>query len=60
MRGRSMPTCLVGAVAAVVATLAAEPHWGYQGGDGPMHCGLLEPAFATCADGSRQSPDPSR
>lgn len=31
-------------------------HWGYGGSAGPEHWGLLKPEFATCANGTRQSP----
>jgi carbonic anhydrase len=35
---------------------AAGAHWGYSGSDGPDHWGDLEPDFATCKVGTRQSP----
>ena len=31
-------------------------HWGYGGAGGPENWGLLKPEFATCANGTRQSP----
>ena len=31
-------------------------HWGYDGAAGPETWGQLKPEFATCANGSRQSP----
>ena len=31
-------------------------HWGYSGADGPSHWGDLDPSFATCKTGKRQSP----
>src|SRR5271154_7222594 len=35
---------------------ANAPHWGYSGAEGPDHWGDLEPDFATCKTGQRQSP----
>lgn len=32
------------------------PHWGYTGEEGPEHWGDLEPDYATCKTGKRQSP----
>ncbi len=32
------------------------PHWSYSGPDGPEHWGDLDPSFAACKDGQRQSP----
>jgi carbonic anhydrase len=32
------------------------PHWSYSGADGPDHWGDLDPSFATCKAGTRQSP----
>ena len=32
------------------------PHWGYVGEQGPAHWGDLAPEFATCKDGTTQSP----
>lgn len=32
------------------------PHWGYSGAGGPSHWGDLDPSFATCKTGKRQSP----
>ncbi|MGH9453464.1 MAG: carbonic anhydrase [Terriglobia bacterium] len=34
----------------------AHPHWSYTGQGGPAHWGGLEPGFALCKDGKRQSP----
>jgi carbonic anhydrase len=34
----------------------APAHWGYGGEGGPAQWGSLKPEFATCANGSRQSP----
>ena len=33
-----------------------EVHWSYEGDTGPAMWGSLEPSFATCDDGARQSP----
>jgi carbonic anhydrase len=35
---------------------AAPSHWGYEGHAGPEHWDDLEPAYAICEDGVRQSP----
>lgn len=35
---------------------AHAPHWGYSGADGPSHWAGLDPSFATCKTGKRQSP----
>ena len=32
------------------------PHWTYEGEEGPAHWGELSAAYATCADGSAQTP----
>lgn len=32
------------------------PHWGYSGADGPEYWGDLDPSFAACKTGQRQSP----
>ncbi len=34
----------------------AAPHWGYEGEGAPAAWGSLKPEFATCANGTRQSP----
>ena len=34
----------------------AAPHWGYTGHHGATHWAEMDPAFETCAKGSRQSP----
>jgi carbonic anhydrase len=44
------------AQAAAPAPSAHGPHWGYSGADGPEHWGDLDPSFATCKTGKRQSP----
>ena len=33
-----------------------DPHWSYEGKDGPEKWGTLAPSFAACATGTRQSP----
>jgi len=33
-----------------------EPHWGYEGPDGPEHWGDLSPDFKACSLGTQQSP----
>jgi carbonic anhydrase len=38
------------------AAAAHAPHWEYSGADGPSHWGDLDPSFATCKTGKRQSP----
>ena len=35
---------------------AAPAHFSYEGEDGPAHWAELDPSYATCADGSAQSP----
>jgi len=35
---------------------AAAPHWSYDGPGAPAAWGALKPEFATCANGTRQSP----
>jgi carbonic anhydrase len=41
---------------AQAAAAAHAPHWGYSGADGPSHWADLDPSFATCKAGKRQSP----
>jgi carbonic anhydrase len=52
---------MVGAAGAIAAP--GQPHarggggaWSYEGSTGPEHWGSLDPSYATCADGSVQSP----
>src|SRR5687768_4483655 len=33
-----------------------DPHWSYEGKDGPEKWGTLAPSYAACASGARQSP----
>ena len=46
------------AVAASVGALASEQshHWSYAGRTGPTHWAELDPKFAACGSGKRQSP----
>ena len=47
----------VAPAASAQATAAAHaPHWGYSGADSPSHWADLDPSFATCKTGKRQSP----
>ena len=48
---------IVAPAAFAQATAAAHaPHWGYSGAEGPSHWAGLDPSFATCKTGKRQSP----
>ncbi|MGB9243806.1 MAG: carbonic anhydrase family protein [Candidatus Acidiferrales bacterium] len=48
---------IVAPAAFAQATAATHaPHWGYSGADGPSHWADLDPSFATCKTGKRQSP----
>src|SRR5580704_13323884 len=53
--------CVIASVGAVPAfaqehPAGASPHWSYSGPDGPEHWGDLDPSFAACKTGQRQSP----
>lgn len=50
--------CSIAATPAGPAQQASAPsaHWTYEGADGPEHWGDLDPAFAACKSGLRQSP----
>jgi carbonic anhydrase len=37
-------------------TASATPHWSYEGEGGPMNWGKLNPSYAKCDSGERQSP----
>ncbi|MDU0328433.1 carbonic anhydrase family protein [Microbacterium sp. KSW2-21] len=52
---------LLGGCAAIIepepqSPAAADPHWSYEGASGPVGWGALDPGFADCATGTRQSP----
>ena len=56
-----LPIFFLIAVTSAVPALAQghdthAPHWSYSGLEGPDHWGDLDPAFATCKLGTRQSP----
>ncbi len=40
----------------VGAGARSQTHWGYEGAYGPAHWGSLDPGFAACGEGRRQSP----
>jgi carbonic anhydrase len=52
--------CIIVSFGAVPALAQAHPggtpHWSYSGPDGPEHWGELDPSFAACNTGQRQSP----
>jgi carbonic anhydrase len=43
-------------VSAAVRADSSAPHWSYKGESGPEHWAALDPAYATCGTGRRQSP----
>ena len=55
-------TCLAGALVLMVLALPLvaqqhqSGHWGYTGAEGPSHWADLNPDFAVCGSGHRQSP----
>jgi len=53
-----MAAACVATVTLSAATVAQEhaAHWSYSGAHGPEHWGADDPAFATCSNGTRQSP----
>jgi len=58
MSARSLLLCVLCAAPTPLA-LADEghhPHWSYSGAQGPEHWASVDPAFATCGVGQRQSP----
>jgi carbonic anhydrase len=52
--------CLIASFCALPASAqdrpVGTPHWGYSGPDGPEHWGDLDPSYAACKTGQRQSP----
>jgi carbonic anhydrase len=52
--------CFVASISAIPVRAqehpAGTPHWSYSGPDGPEHWGDLDPSFAACKTGQRQSP----
>ncbi len=62
MIGRRLPAiaALLGFCTCVPDATIAQEHpaheWGYSGSEGPAHWGALDPEFATCKTGHRQSP----
>jgi len=62
MIGRPLPAiaALLGFCTCVPDATMAQEHpaheWGYSGSEGPAHWGELNPEFATCKTGHRQSP----
>ena len=40
----------------VSAALTRAPHWSYEGHEGPSYWATLNPAYATCDEGTAQSP----
>ena len=51
------PVILVSALLAAAPAIATDGHWGYgKGHEGPTHWAQLNPEFATCGIGKRQSP----
>ena len=47
--------CVGSAPAAMLAQQTGAP-WSYEGKDGPLHWGHLDPAYRACSDGKEQSP----
>ena len=35
---------------------ATQPHWAYEGNDGPSHWGEIDPSYEACSTGKEQSP----
>ncbi len=48
--------CGIGAPYAALAQEPSTHEWGYSGSEGPAHWGELNPQFAACKTGHRQSP----
>jgi carbonic anhydrase len=45
-----------GPTAAPSPNTATPPHWTYEGEEGPAHWGELDPSYAACGTGKKQSP----
>jgi carbonic anhydrase len=57
LRATLIATALaLAAAAGLVRADSSAPHWSYQGESGPEHWAALDPAYATCGTGKRQSP----
>src|SRR3984957_1696759 len=54
--GLVVALCILLAPAISRAQESHPPHWSYEGKEGPKHWGSLDPAFATCKMGHKQSP----
>jgi carbonic anhydrase len=52
----SIPALTLALIALTSAQEHKPGHWGYDGDEGPSHWGTLQPEFATCKTGHRQSP----
>lgn len=48
--------CLLLLPALVVAQEAKPPHWSYEGATDPSHWSSLDPQYAACSNGHKQSP----
>lgn len=48
--------CILAMPTSSLAQEAHPPHWTYEGPEDPKHWGKLDPAFAACSNGHRQSP----
>jgi len=56
MFSNAMVLCFALLPALVRAQEAHPPHWAYEGKEGPKDWGKLDPTFAVCSTGGRQSP----
>jgi carbonic anhydrase len=56
-RPLARPGLAAAALALALPALAGTgAHWGYEGAEGPIHWGELDPKWHSCADGRNQSP----